>query len=76
VRRVHAELVTLGHTVSPKRVWRFMRRAGLQGRHPRPWKRTTITEGIRSISSGVTTKVNHNPQWTVTTTSRDLTKYY
>lgn len=42
VRRVHAELVTLGHQVSPKRVWRLMRDAGLQGRHPKAWKRTTI----------------------------------
>jgi putative transposase len=42
VRRVHAELVTLGHQVSPKRVWRLMQAAGLQGRHPRPWKRTTL----------------------------------
>jgi len=42
VRRVHAELVTLGHTVAPKRVWRLMKAAGLQGRHPKPWKRTTI----------------------------------
>lgn len=42
VRRIHAELVTLGHQVSPKRVWRLMRDAGLQGRHPKPWKRTTV----------------------------------
>jgi hypothetical protein len=42
VRRVHAELVTLGHTVAPKRVWRLMKAAGLQGRDPKPWKRTTI----------------------------------
>jgi putative transposase len=42
VRRVHAELITLGHKVSPKRVWRLMRDAGLQGRHPKPWKRTTV----------------------------------
>jgi putative transposase len=42
VRRVHAELVTLGHRVSPKRVWRLMQSAGLQGRHPKPWKRTTV----------------------------------
>jgi putative transposase len=41
VRRVHAELITLGHKVSPKRVWRLMRETGLQGRHPKPWKRTT-----------------------------------
>jgi putative transposase len=42
VRRIHAELVTLGRQVSPKRVWRLMRDAGLQGRHPKPWKRTTV----------------------------------
>jgi transposase InsO family protein len=42
VRRVHAELLTLGHRVSPKRVWRLMKAAGLHGRHPKPWKRTTI----------------------------------
>ncbi|MGH3976975.1 MAG: IS3 family transposase [Pseudonocardiaceae bacterium] len=42
VRRIHAELVTLGHRVAPKRVWRLMRDAGLQGRHPKPWKRTTV----------------------------------
>lgn len=42
VRRVHAELVTLGHAVSPKRVWRLMQAAGLQGRHPKAWKRTTV----------------------------------
>lgn len=41
VRRVHAELVTLGHQVSPKRVWRLMRDAGLQGRHPKPFTCTT-----------------------------------
>ena len=42
VRRVHAELVALGHRVSRKRVWRLMRELGLQGRHPRGWKRTTV----------------------------------
>lgn len=42
VRRIHAELVALGHKVSPKRVWRLMRAADLQGRHPKPWKRTTV----------------------------------
>ncbi len=42
VRRIHAELVTLGHAVSPKRVWLLMRDASLQGRHPKPWKRTTV----------------------------------
>ena len=42
VRRMHAELITLGHRLSRKRVWRLMRAAGLQGRHPRAWKRTTV----------------------------------
>ncbi|PXY17543.1 integrase [Prauserella muralis] len=50
VRRVHAELVTLGHQASPKRVWRLMRDAGLQGRHPKPWKRTT-TPGQAPVSA-------------------------
>lgn len=42
VRRMHAEFVSLGHRVSRKRVWRLMKAAGLQGRHPRAWKKTTI----------------------------------
>ncbi len=42
VRRMHAELTARGHRVSRKRVWRLMRAAGLQGRHPRAWKKTTI----------------------------------
>jgi len=32
VRRMHAELASLGELVSPKRVWRLMRTLGLQGR--------------------------------------------
>jgi transposase InsO family protein len=42
VRRVRAELAALGHRLSHKRVHRLMRRAGLQGRHPEAWKRTTV----------------------------------
>lgn len=42
VRRVRAGLAALGHRVSHKRVWRLMKEIGLQGRHPRAWKRTTI----------------------------------
>lgn len=42
VRRVHASLTASGHQVSPKRVWRLMKAAGLQGRHPKAWRRTTI----------------------------------
>lgn len=42
VRRVRAELLVLGHRLSHKRVWRLMKAAGLQGRHPKAWKRTTV----------------------------------
>jgi putative transposase len=41
VRRMHAELAVAGHRISRKRVWRLMQTAGLQGRHPRAWKKTT-----------------------------------
>ena len=42
VRRMHAELAAAGHRVARKRVWRLMQAAGLQGRHPRAWKQTTV----------------------------------
>ena len=42
VRRVRAELTAAGHWVALKRVWRLMRAAGLQGRHPKAWRRTTL----------------------------------
>ncbi|MEV6102754.1 IS3 family transposase [Nocardia sp. NPDC051981] len=42
VRRVHAALAAAGRQVSRKRVWRLMRAAGLQGRFPKPFRRTTI----------------------------------
>ncbi len=42
VRRVWAELAARSIRTSPKRVWRLMKVAGLQGRHPKPWRRTTI----------------------------------
>lgn len=42
VRRLRAELAAAGHLLSHKRVWRLMKAAGLRGRHPRAWKRTTI----------------------------------
>lgn len=42
VRRMRAQLAAVGHRVSAKRVHRLMRAAGLQGRHPRAWKRTTV----------------------------------
>jgi putative transposase len=42
VRRLRADLAACGHRLSHKRVWRLMKAAGLQGRHPRAWKQTTI----------------------------------
>jgi putative transposase len=42
VRRMRAGLAALGHRLSHKRVWRLMKLAGLRGRHPRAWRRTTI----------------------------------
>jgi putative transposase len=39
---MHAALAALGHRLSRKRVWRLMKAAGLRGRHPKAWKRTTI----------------------------------
>jgi putative transposase len=50
VRRVWAELVVRGVRVSRKRVWRLMRTAGLQGRHPRAFTRTTVA-GRRPIDA-------------------------
>jgi putative transposase len=42
VRRIRAELAALGHRLSHKRVHRLMQAAGLRGRHPKAWKRTTV----------------------------------
>ena len=42
VRRLRAGLAAAGHRLSHKRVHRLMQAAGLRGRHPRAWKRTTI----------------------------------
>ena len=50
VRRVFAELVVRGVRVAAKRVWRLMRAAGLRGRHPRAWNKTTIA-GQRPIAA-------------------------
>ena len=51
VRRMRAELAACGHPVSHKRVWRLMRDAGLRGRHPRAWRRTTIRGDEDSASA-------------------------
>jgi putative transposase len=37
-----AELIRLRAETKDKRVWRLMKAAGLRGRHPKAWKRTTI----------------------------------
>jgi putative transposase len=42
VRRLRADLAACGHQLAHKRVWRLMKAAGLQGRHPKAWKQTTI----------------------------------
>nr|WSW63820.1 IS3 family transposase [Streptomyces sp. NBC_00998] len=46
VRRVHAELRGFGHTVNRKRVERLMRLNGLEGRHLRRRKRTTVPDRL------------------------------
>ncbi|UXY33146.1 IS3 family transposase [Streptomyces sp. HUAS TT20] len=46
VRRVHAELRGFGHTVNCKRVERLMRKHGVQGRHLRRRKRTTVPDRL------------------------------
>ncbi len=45
MRRMRAGLAALGHLVSHKRIHRLMLAAGLRGRHPRAWKRTTVGGG-------------------------------
>ena len=42
--RVHAELHRRGHRHGKKRVARLMRCAGLRGRAPRRWKKTTVPD--------------------------------
>jgi transposase InsO family protein len=42
--RVHAELRCKGHRHSRKRVARLMRAAGIRGKAPRRWRKTTIAD--------------------------------
>jgi transposase InsO family protein len=42
--RIHAELRRRGHRHGRKRIARLMRAAGLRGRTPRRWKKTTIPD--------------------------------
>jgi hypothetical protein len=58
VRRVWAELLTRGVQVSPKPVWRLMRAAGLRGRHPRAWRKTTLA-GARPVDARPTSETPH-----------------
>jgi transposase InsO family protein len=46
VRRVHAELRGFGHTVNRKRIERLMRLNGIEGRHLRRRKRTTVPDRL------------------------------
>jgi putative transposase len=50
VRRLRAGLAAAGHRLSHKRVHRLMQAAGLRGRHPKAWKKTTI-HGERPVSA-------------------------
>lgn len=46
VRRIHAELRGFGHTINRKRVELLMRRHGIEGRHLRRRKRTTVPDRL------------------------------
>ncbi|ANZ21625.1 HTH-like domain [Streptomyces noursei ATCC 11455] len=46
VRRVHAELRGFGRIVNHKRVERLMRKHGIEGRHLRRRKRTTVPDRL------------------------------
>lgn len=48
IDRIHRELAARGHRVSPKRVRRLARAAGLQCVHPRPYKTTTVQDPANS----------------------------
>lgn len=50
VRRIWAHLTAAGWRIARKRVYRLMQAAGLKGRHPRAWKRTTVA-GDRPLSA-------------------------
>ena len=47
--RNHAELRRKGHRHSRKRIARLMRQAGLAGRAPRRWKKTTIADPAATV---------------------------
>jgi transposase InsO family protein len=47
--RVHAELQDAGERVSRKRVARLMRAAGVRGRSPKRWRKTTIPDPAAAV---------------------------
>ncbi len=51
--RIHAELRRQGRRHSRKRIARLMRQAGLAGRAPRRWKKTTIPDPAAAARAGV-----------------------
>ena len=50
VRRIRAGLAAEGIRCGLGRIWRLMRAADLQGRHPKSWRRTTI-KGEKPVSA-------------------------
>jgi putative transposase len=48
IDRIHGELAARGHRVSPKRVRRLARAAGLRCVHPRPYRTTTVQDPANS----------------------------
>lgn len=62
VRRIHAELRGFGHTVDLKRVERLMRVNGIQGRHLRWCKRTTVPDRLAPPAPDLVNRVFHAGQ--------------
>ena len=50
VRRMRGELAAAGYRLNHKRVYRLMKAAGLRGRHPKAWRRTTI-QGEKPVNA-------------------------
>lgn len=62
VRRIHAELRGFGHTVNRKRVERLMRVNGVEGRHLRRRKRTTVPDRLAPPAPDLVNRVFHAGQ--------------
>ncbi|MET8411258.1 IS3 family transposase [Streptomyces sp. NPDC005195] len=61
-RRIHAELRGLGRTVNRKRVERLMRVNGVEGRHLRRRKRTTVPDRLAPPAPDLVNRVFHAGQ--------------